>query len=409
MFVHSNCTMGVARRCYYKVVIMSLPSTYSLQTMQQAATVPAMAWPQLPPIGFCIYPVPVEGKSEYKPETAQRDTDITKAVDLPQRISEKIQRVRELEIEVQEMAKRKLEDKGEVVEGEEAEEMINKKRELWQEREEVLERLKVYMKEGCGKVEKVEAEVVERDIEDERVFGKVKSWKLGVMNLSRNGATAGGVGYTDGEEFEIGNGERCRIYDCNRSNRTADFLCGLKSVDVGTRTGNQEDFSVSEYPLKRILILDDRLVALIDGENPTVERHDVLSDFPGKRFGFAPAGKYSYMETQKRRIAFLRAATDDDITKGGGKVTGQTGLYTLYRRLVECPSEEAVFFERCRRHEYIEQIKQHQSALDSWLDAMATPLARRSGLKYRQIRDKVRKDCEKSYKKQKLAITTSSI
>jgi hypothetical protein len=372
--------------------------------MQQVATMPAVPWPQLPPFGF--YPVPIEGKSEYKPETEQRDTDITKALDLPERISEKIRRVRELETEIQEMGKKKLEDKGEMAEDEdgEMEEMIRKKRELGEEREEVLRRLEFCMKKGDLKVEKVEAEVVERDIEDERIFGKVKSWKLGVMNLSRNGGTAGGVGYTDGAEFEIGNGERCRIYDCSRSNRTADFLCGMKSVDVGTRTGHQEDFSVSEYPLKRVVILDDRLVALIDGDNPTIDRHDVLSDFPCKRFGFAPAGKYSYMETQKRRIAFLRAATDDDITKGGGKVHGQTGLYTLYRRVLECPSEEAVFFERCRRHEYIEQIKQHQSALDSWLDAMATPLARRSGLKYRQIRDKVRKDCEKSYKKQKLAL-----
>ena len=145
-------------------------------------------------------------------------------------------------------------------------------------------------------------------------------------------------------------------------------------------------------------------MALIDSDNPKVDRHDVLSDFPAQRFAFTPGGKYSYMETQKRRIALLRAATDDDTAKGGGKVSGQTGLYVLYRRVADCPSEEAVFFEKCKREEYIEQIKKHQAALDSWLDAMATPLARRSALKYRQIRDKVRKDCEKSYKKQKLAL-----
>ena len=70
---------------------------------------PAVPWPQLPPFGF--YPVPIEGKSEYKPETEQRDTDITKALDLPERISEKIRRVRELETEIQEMGKKKLEEK----------------------------------------------------------------------------------------------------------------------------------------------------------------------------------------------------------------------------------------------------------------------------------------------------------
>ena len=177
---------------------------------------------------------------------------------------------------------------------------------------------------------------------------------------------------------------------------------------MGIRTVCQEDFSVSEFPLKRILILDDRLVALIDSDNPKVDRHDILSDFPAQRFAFAPGGKYSYMETQKRRIAFLRAATDDDTTKGGGKVSGQTGLYVLYRRVADCPSEATVFCEKCKREEYIEQIKQHQAALDSWLEAMATPLARRAALKYRQVRDKVRKDCEKSYKRQKLALTTAT-
>ena len=345
-------------------------------------------------------------------EAVQRETDITKAIDLPLRIREKIQRVRELEKEIQEIGKKKVEDGNEIEEGEgiEMESMKSLKQELGEEREELLSRIKRCMREGEIKVKKVEAEVVERDIEDERMMGKVKFWRLGVMNLSmRNGSTAGGVGYTDGEEFEIANGEKCRIYDCSKSNRTADFLCGLKSVDVGIRTVAQEDFSVSEFPLKRILILDDRLVALIDSDNPKVDRHDVLSDFPAQRFAFTPGGKYSYMETQKRRIALLRAATDDDTAKGGGKVSGQTGLYVLYRRVADCPSEQAVFFEKCKREEYIEQIKKHQAALDSWLDAMATPLARRSALKYRQVRDKVRKDCEKSYKKQKLALTTASL
>ena len=250
----------------------------------------------------------------------------------------------------------------------------------------------------------MDAEIVERCIESERVFGKVKLWRLGIVNVSRaHGSKASGVGYTDGEEFEIGNGEKCRIYDCNKSNRTADFLCGLKSVDVGTRQTSQEDFSVSEFPLKRVVILDDRLVALIDGDNRKVYRHDVLSDFPASRFAFAPVGRYSYMETQKRRIAFMRAATDDDTAKGGGKVHGQTGMYILYRRVANCPDEEAVIFEKCKREDYIEQIKEHKIALDSWLGAMATPLARRSILAYQETRDKERKAHEKLYKKQKLS------
>ena len=35
------------------------------------------------------------------------------------------------------------------------------------------------------------------------------------------------------------------------------FVHGLKSVDVGTRTVNQEDFSVSEFPLKRVVKIID--------------------------------------------------------------------------------------------------------------------------------------------------------
>ena len=326
-------------------------------------------------------------------------------------IRERIKKLRNLETDLQELVKKKSEDGKEVVavEGEDGEKISSLRKELEEEREEVLRRIKRCMIDGKIKVQKVEPEIWERNIEDEEMIGKVKSWRSGVLNISRNGHRGAGVGYTDGEEFEIGNGEKCRIYDCNKSNRTADFLCGLKSVDVGTRTTTQEDFSVSEFPLKRIVILDDRLVALIDGDNPKVDRHDVLSEFPAQRFAFTPFGKYSYMETQKRRIAFLRAATDDDTAKGGGKVHGQTGMYTLYRRVANCPSEEEVYCEKCKREEYIEQIMAHKIALDSWLGAMATPLARRSVLKYKQFRDKERKDCEKAYKKQKLQLTTALV
>jgi len=330
---------------------------------------------------------------------------------LPLPIREKIQKVRGLETDLQEVRKKKVEDGKEILEeeGEDGEKISNLRNELGEVREEVLRRIKRWMMEGKIEVEKVEAEIVERNIEDEEMTGKVKSWRLGVLNISKNGHRGAGVGYTDGEEFEIGNGERCRIYDCNKSNRTADFLCGLKSVDVGTRTTTQEDFRVSEFPLKRVVILDDRLVALIDGDNPKVERHDVLSDFPAQRFAFTPFGKYSYMETQKRRIAFLRAATDDDTAKGGGKVHGQIGMYTIYRRVANCPSEETVYIEKCKREEYIEQIRARQIALDSWLAAMATPLARRSTLKYKQLRDKERKDYERAFKKKKLALSTTSV
>ena len=74
-----------------------------------------------------MQPVQIHPTKFYGQEAVQRYTAITKAIDLPLRIREKIKKVRGLETDLQELGKKKLEDGKEIVEeeGEDREKISN--------------------------------------------------------------------------------------------------------------------------------------------------------------------------------------------------------------------------------------------------------------------------------------------